>query len=824
MKHWFTRNAVHFAVIGIFIAICFVYFAPAWQGKILVQGDVLRAQAGQTEIMEFKAKDGKAPLWTNAMFSGMPAYQIWVSYPKNIGTHIMWFFKTIFPNPIDTILLYLLGAYLLFNVLRVKPWLAALGAIAIAFSSYNFIYIEAGHASKAYALAFYAPVLAGILLAFRGKYLWGSAILALSLALEIRVNHIQVTYYLFIAILILIGIELYHAYKSKRIADFAKSISYMTGALVIALGVNAGLLWTTYEYGQESIRGKANISTASQQAESKGVNREYAYQWSQGVSESLTFLIPNAFGGGSSTQLDENSNVAKLLTQQGVPRDQAIGFAASIPTYWGDKPFTSGPWYFGAGVLFLFVLGVFIVQNRLKWWIVGATLLSLLLSFGKNFPLVSDLFFNYFPLYNKFRAVESTLVVAAFVIPILAVLAIQALITNKDQKFLEKKMIYSLGIVGGISLLIALIPSVFLNFKGQNYQGLIQQLSQQIQDVNFAESIGNALQKDRAGLAMMDAWRSLLFVLITAGICWLLVKNKVKGSVAVILLGVTILVDMWAVDRRYLNNGNFIDAEVIAQQQKPREVDKLIMRDKGLDYRVLDLSTNPFTDANTSLYHNSIGGYHAAKLMRYQELIERQFTNAINEDVLDMLNTRYIITADGGSERMQNRSSAAGNAWIVDRVTYVKNAEEEMNAIDSFNPKEVAIVAEEFKSLINIEKLGTSQGATIELVDYRPDHLIYEYSAPKDVLAVFSEVWYDKGWHAYVDGVEIPYFRADYLLRAAQLPSGNHKVEFKFEPKSYYMGENISMIASLILLFAFGFAFWKEKNTDEEDNSIAKKA
>ena len=824
MKHWFTRNSVHFAIIGIFIAICFVYFAPAWQGKVLEQGDVMRAKAGQTEIMDFKAKDGKAPLWTNAMFGGMPAYQIWVSYPKNIGTHIMWFFRTIFPNPIDTILLYLLGAYLLFNVMRVKPWLAALGAIAIAFSSYNFIYIEAGHASKAYAIAFYAPVLAGILLAFRGKYLWGSAVLALSLALELRVNHIQVTYYLFIAILILVGIELYHAYKAKRIADFLKSISYMAGAVVIALGVNAGLLWTTYEYGQESIRGKANISTESQKAETQGVNRDYAYQWSQGVDESLTFLIPNAFGGGASTRLDENSKVAQALSDRGVPRDQAVGFASSMPTYWGDKPFTSGPWYFGAGVLFLFVLGLFIVQNRLKWWIISATLLSLFLSFGKNFPLISDLFFDYFPLYNKFRAVESTLVVAAFLIPILAVLAIQEIIANKNEKFLEKRMIYSLGIVGGISLLIALVPSLFLNFKGQSYQALVQQLSQQIQDANFAEVIGKALQKDRASLAMTDAWRSLLFVLATASITWLLIKSKLKASTAVILLAVVILVDMWSVNRRYLNNENFKDSDAIARLQQPREVDKLISRDSGLNYRVLDLSRNPFTDANTSLYHNSIGGYHAAKLMRYQEVIERQFTNAINEDVLDMLNTRYIITSDGESERMQNRSTAAGNAWIVDRITYVKTAEEEMNAIDSFNPKEVAIVSEEFKPLINGSKLGTSQDATIELVNYRPDHLIYEYSAPRDVLAVFSEVWYDKGWHAYVDGVEIPYFRADYLLRAAQLPSGNHKVEFKFEPSSYYMGETISMIASLFLILLFGFAFWKENGSSEVANSGEKKS
>lgn len=812
MKNWFTRNAIHFAVLGIFIAICFIYFAPAWQGKVLVQGDVLRAQAGQAEIMNFKEKDGVAPLWTNAMFGGMPAYQIWVSYPKNIGTHIMWFFKTVFPNPIDTILLYLIGAYLLFCVMKVKPWLAALGALAITFSSYNFIYIEAGHASKAYALAFFAPVLAGVLLVLRGRYLWGTALLALALTLEIRVNHIQVTYYLFIAFLILIGIELYHAYKEGRLKSFFTSLAYLSAALVVSLGINAGLLWTTYEYGQESIRGKANIATESQSAENKGLNKEYAYQWSQGVSESLTFLIPNAFGGSSTgTQLGHDSKVANLLKSQGVPEAQAAGFASQMPTYWGNKPFTSGPWYFGAGIMLLFVLGLFIVKGRMKWWIVSATLLSLFLSFGKNFPLISDLFFNYFPLYNKFRAVESTLVVAAFLIPILAVLAVQELIKREDSKFLEKRLLYSIGIVGGISLLIALVPSLFLNFKGEQYNGFIQQLGQQIQDNNLAASIGSALQKDRASLASMDGWRSLLFIFLVAGICWLLLKQKLKATAACVLLAAFVLIDLWIVDRRYLNADSFVESSVLTQQLQPREVDKLINRDDRLDYRVLDLSSNPFTNANTSLFHNSIGGYHAAKLMRYQELIERQFSNAINEDVLDMLNTRYVITTDGGSERMRSRDSAAGNAWIVDQVTFVKNAEEEMQGIDSFNPKKIAIVSEEFKDLIAIDKVGTSDNASIKLVSYRPDHLIYEYTAPGDVLAVFSEIWYDKGWHAYIDGKEIPYFRANYLLRAAQLPGGNHTVEFKFHPNSYYMGENISLFSSILLLALFGLAFWRDK-------------
>lgn len=778
-----------------------------------MQQDVIQAQAMAREIVEFKDKDGKGPLWTNSMFSGMPSYQIWVSYPKNILTHITGFFKTLFPNPIDTILFYLLGAYMLFNIMRVNPWIAALGAIAFAFSSYNFIYIEAGHASKAYAIAFFAPVIGGVLLTLRGKYLWGMAITALFLALEIRVNHIQMTYYLFLAMLILVGIELYHAYKDKRLSAFWKSMGSIAAASVLALAVNAGLLWTTYEYSQESIRGKSNLATESREAEGQGVEREYAYQWSQGIMENITFLIPNAYGGGSGPVLDEKSEVAKVLIENGVRADQAVGFAKQMPTYWGDKPFTSGPWYFGAIVVFLFVLGIFIVDNRLKWWLLSATLLSLFLAFGRHLPFISDLFFNYVPLYNKFRAVESTLVIASLFIPILAVMALNEILTRrKDIVQLDKKVLYSAYIVGGISLLVAVLPGLFLSFKSEGHQVLTQQLSQQIGDSAFAQAIVNALVEDRTSLARSDAFRSLIFVLIGVGLIWLWIKDKLKAQTAIVLLAFVILIDMWGVNRRYLNNDNFVEENSLAANFPERDIDKLIARDPALNFRVLDLSIPTFASASTSYYHNTIGGYHAAKLMRYQELIERQFSSAINEDVLDMLNTKYVITADDqGNQRTQNRSTAAGNAWIVNRITYVDNAEEEMQALNSFDPMEIAVIHKEFKGLIDSTNVGTSRNAKIELVDYRPDHLVYEYSAPMNVIAVFSEVYYDKGWKAFVDGEEIPYFRANYVLRGAQLPGGNHKLEFKFEPRSYYMGENISLAASVILVLLLGFSIWKEQ-------------
>ena len=823
MNNWFKRNGIHLAIIGIFIALCFVYFSPALQGKALYQSDVLMAQGMQKEIMDFKAKDGKGPLWTNSMFGGMPAFQIWVQYPNNVTTYVISFFKTVFPNPIDTVLLYLLGAYLLFCVLRINPWLAAAGAIAFAFSSYNFQIIDAGHSNKAMAIAFFPPILAGIILTFRRQYILGAVLTALFLAIEIRTNHIQMTYYLFIALLIYVGIELYHAIKSKSSKDFIKSFAYLAVASVLAIAVNAGMLWTTYEYSTETIRGKSNLTTDKSEP-NNGLDKEYAYQWSQGVGESLTFLVPNAYGGGSGPNLDEKSEVAKALVAKGIPEEQLLPAMqqlsqVGLSTYWGDKQFTSGPWYFGAIICFLFIFGLFIVKNRIKWWILSASILCLLLSFGRHLPFLSDLFFNYFPLYNKFRAVESILVIVGFLIPVLAILAVKEVVSQTEEpKKLQKNLLYSLYITGGLLIILIVIPTAFLSFKTQNHGLFIEQLTQITNgDKGFADSIANALVNDRTSLARMDALRSLLFVLIGAGLVWALIKKKMNPQFVFITLAVVILVDLWSIDRRYLNNEKFVEKNVLAQQFKPRDVDQLIMRDQSY-YRVLDLSQgNPFSNSVPSYFHKSLGGYHAAKLKRYQEVLDKQFNGAINEDVLDMLNTKYLITADqnGQKEMMKNRSTAAGHAWFVQKVEYVKNADEEMMAISSFDPKNVMVVDQKFKSLIDVKKVGYDGNGFIRLTNYHPDHLTYEYSSGRDALAVFSEMWYEKGWNAYVDGEKIPYFRANYILRAAQLPGGNHKLEFKFEPSSYYTGETISLIASILLLLSLGYAIFLEVKKKE---------
>lgn len=813
MNNWFKKNGIHLAISAFFVIICFVYFSPVLQGKVPQQADVLQARGMQKEIMDYKAKDGKGPLWTGEMFGGMPAYQIWVQYPLNLTTYGISLITDTFPNPIGTVLLYLLGAYLLFSVLKFNPWLAAGGAIAFAFSSYNFILISAGHSNQALAIGFFAPVLAGIILTLRGRYWMGGALTALFLSLAIRANHVQMIYYFLLAILIFIGIEIYHAFKAGRTRELGRALAFLAGAIVLSVMVNTSNLWTTYEYGKETIRGKSNLKTDAAEP-GNGLPKEYAYQWSQGVSESFTFLVPNLYGGGD-TRLDEKSNVAKAIETVGATPEQAADFAQRLPVYWGDKPFTSGPFYFGSIICLLFVFGLFIVKDRMKWWILSTTILFLLLSFGKNFPLVSDLFFDYVPLYNKFRAVESILAVIGLLFPILALLAIKEAQEGKyDQKYLVKKLSWSAGITGGFALLIAAAPSLFFSFRTTDHEQFVQSLMRALNnDRNIATTIANALVQDRIDLARADALRTLFFVAIGFGLMWAFITKKIKAETAFILLSLAILIDMWQIDRRYLNNKNFVAKSDFANHYQPRDVDTFILADKDPDFRVYDATINTFSSAEASYFHKTIGGFHSARLKRIQELIDNQFTKSVNQDVLDMLNTKYIISQDpkNGSYKMQRNPTAAGNAWIVDHVQFVKDADEEMKAISSFDPKKEAIVDNQYKGLMDLSHVRTGgPTASIKLDSYHPDHMIYSYSAPGDVIAVFSEVYYKEGWKMYIDGVEKPYFRADYVLRAAQLEAGNHKIDFIFHPVSYYTGEKISLAGSILLLAGLGFAFYTE--------------
>ncbi|TWR30402.1 hypothetical protein FPZ43_05530 [Mucilaginibacter pallidiroseus] len=822
MNNWFKRNGTHLAVIAIFVAICFFFLTPAFQGKTLGQSDVIGAQSTQGEIMKYRAKHTTI-LWTNQIFGGMPTFQIWAPYPDNITSHVVNVVKAVFPNPVDTVLLLLLGTYLLFNVLKIRPWLAAAGAVAFTFSSYNIILLVAGHSNQAFAIAFFAPILAGIILTLRGNYFLGGSLTALFLAMEIRANHIQMTYYLLLSILILVGIELYHAVKGKRLQQFGKAIAFLAGATLLAVAVNASILWSTYDYGTETIRGKSNLKQTTKEP-SNGLDKEYAYQWSQGVGESVTFLIPNAYGGGTGAeapQIDANSATTKVFLDKQVPADQALNYAqqitGSIPgltMYWGNKPGTSGPFYFGAVICFLFVFGLLIIRSRVKWWLVGTIVLTLLLSFGRNWPYVSDIFFNYFPLYNKFRAVESILAVASICFPILAFLAVQELINTADKKIIQKKLLIAGYITGGFTLLMIALPDLLFSFKAADEAAGINYLSQAFKgDTAMANQIANAVVKDRISLERTDAIRTLFFLALTFGVLFAYIKGRVKAEVLSIILFAITLVDLWQIDKRYLKDSKFQDKIDAEQVVKPREVDEFILKDKDPHFRVFDAGADFRSDTYNPFFHKSITGYSAARLKRYEELYLNQLSSTVNHDVLDMLNAKYIITPDQktGTANMQANRTACGNAWFVNSINYVKDADQEMNAISSFDPKAEAMVDQQYKKIVErLPVTASDPNATIKLVSYNPDHMVYQSGSTTNQVAVFSEIYYNKGWTMLIDGVEQPYFRADYLLRAATIPLGNHKIEFVFHPTSYYAGEKISLIGSILLVLALAGAIFLE--------------
>ncbi|TSJ40246.1 YfhO family protein [Mucilaginibacter corticis] len=824
MSNWFKRNGIHFAIAGIFLVICFLYFTPAFQGKVLGQADVTGAQSTTTEIDAYKAKDTTI-LWTNQIFGGMPAYQLWAPYKANITTHVVHAMKVIFPNPIDTVLLLLLGTYFLFIVLKLNPWLAAAGAIAFTFSSYNIILLVAGHANQASAIAYFAPILASIILTLRGKHILGGSLTALFLAMEIRANHVQMTYYLMLAILILAGIELYHAIKAKTTGTYLKSLAYLGGALIIALMVNASILWSTYDYGKDTIRGQSNLTQHTKEP-STGLDKDYAYQWSQSVTECFTFLVPNAYGGATSGDaLDQNSATAKVFIAKGLPEDQAVKYANQIGgfpgmgTYWGTKPSTSGPFYFGAVVCFLFMLGLIVVKSRIKWWLLATVVLTMLLSFGGNMPFVSDLFFHYFPLYNKFRTVESVLAVASLCFPILAFLAIKEVMDAPDTKEITKKVLLAFYITGGLLVVLIVLPEVLLSFRSVDQASGTAALAQALQnDTATAANISSAIVKDRIDLERADAIRSLIFVAIAFGILFAFVKHKINTTILSLGFLALVLVDMWQIDKRYLKDENFADKQE-SNAPQPREVDQFIQRDKDPDFKVFDMTVSQTYDLINPFFHKSFSGYSAARLKRYQELLDSHFSKSINHDVLDMMNVKYIISQDPKTQNvnLQNNQTACGHAWFVQHVKFAQNADEEMQAISSFSPKEDAIVDQRYKSLIDQKSTYLDTTATIKLVNYNPDHMTYQTSSTTSQIAVFSEVYYDKGWKMFIDGQETPYFRADYILRAAQLPIGNHKIEFIFHPVTYYAGEDISLAGSVLLVLALGFAGYAENKKKPAD-------
>lgn len=830
----------HLAVVLLFLLITVVFFSPQFtDGKVLSQHDVTQFQGSSQDLREYYNNEGESSAWTGGMFSGMPAYQIgiWGGSP-NILDYLEAPLKALGNSTAGPIFAAMLMAYILFLILGFGPMLAATGAIAYAFSSYNFIILDAGHVTKAWAIAYMPVVVAGILAMYKNKFIVGGLCMALGLALQIKSNHLQVTYYTAILCAILFIGLIVQKIKEKDIPALLKSSGILTAAVALALLANAANIYGNYEMSITSTRGKSELTSQSNDfKQTHGLDKDYVFGWSYGKGETLSLLIPNINGGPSVSWLDSSSNLAKAM--------QANGYGAQIDargvqgyTYWGDQPMTSGPVYFGAIICFLFLLGMIIIRNPMKWWLLGATIFFIFLAWGKNFDTFNDLMYSTFPLYSKFRAVSQALIIPSLTMVIVAVWGVKEFLEGGiDKKKLNKALYISAGVTGGLCLLFWLIPNMFFNFTATNDMQWREQLPPWFYD---------ALVADRKALLSGDALRSLIFILLSGAILWYASNAKIKEAdkkqrVAMILsniLMLLILLDLWTVDKRYLGSDKFATPRE-QQAFKKSTADELILQDKDISYRVLNLN-NPFNETITSYYHRSVGGYHAAKLMRYQQLIERRLQGEImnihdsfqtqnvdsivarfaDNPTLNMLDTRYMIY-DPNQPPLKN-PYAMGNAWFVTNYQLAENADKEIEALNHIDPRKTAVVDEKFyASDIKGYGLSPDSTATIQLTAYKPNKLTYKSQTKNDQLAVFSEIYYENGWNAYVDGELYPHFRANWTLRAMVVPAGEHEIVFKFEPTAYNTSRTIATASSgLLILLLIGTIVWqltrKEKTEAEE--------
>lgn len=796
MKNFQLKRFIpHLTVILIFLVVILAYFSPLLEGKQLQQSDITQWKGMSKEITDFRAKTGEEALWTNSMFGGMPAYQISVKYKGNLIRYIDNIFKMGLPHPANLVFIYFIGFFILLMVMKVDPWLALAGALAFTFSSYFFIILEAGHNSKAHAIGYMAPVIAGILLTYRGKYLAGSLLTALFLALELSANHLQITYYLALMVVMLGIYELIVAVKAKTIPAFAKSTGLLFVAALLALSVNITNLWATWEYGKETIRGKSEL-TSNAEIRTSGLDKDYATQWSYGVGETFSLLIPNAKGGASGSI----GNNAKAMEKVGKEYAQAV---AGQNHYWGDQPFTSGPVYVGAIMVFLFVLGMFIYKGKLKWWLLAVTVLSILLAWGKNFMPFTDFFLHYVPGYNKFRAVSMILVIAELAIPLLGILTLKQIVDNPEVLRSKVKYVYTaLGLTGGLALVFYLVPQAFFSFLSHMEVSAIAEQRQSLDASQFGQfdALISNMKMARVSIFKADAIRSVLFIAVAAGMLLLYSRAIVKKWMVVAGMVVLIAADVIPIAHRYLNNDNFVRKSIVANPYQATAADVLIKKDIDPNYRVFNTTVSTFQEGHTSFFHKSIGGYHGAKLRRYQELIDHHLSKG-NMDVLNMLNTKYfIVMGENRTPVPELNMDALGNAWFVKQVQMVDNADQEIDALTDFVPEEMAVVDKRFASNVEGFTFKADSNAKIELIAYQPNKLKYAFESSTDQLTVFSEIYYDKGWNAYIDGKKTPYFRADYVLRAMVIPAGKHEIEFRFEPKVFVVGERIAFASSLLLI------------------------
>ncbi len=799
----FKQLLPHLLIIAGFLVISYIYFYPVLEGKVLRANDSSVSNYISKEIRDYRAENGKDPLWTNSIFSGMPGYLILTRHPGNLMRHVHNVLM-VFKMPVAVLFLAMTGFYVLLLMIGISRWIAAAGALAFGLSSFLFQILAAGHNTQAIALAYMAPMIGGVWYAYRHDAIKGALFTAFILSLELLANHPQITYYAGICLLVFIIIEFIWSVKEKTIPKFLQTSAILIIPVIIAIGVNFGNLYTVYEYSKYSMRGKSDLVTENKNM-SSGLDRDYIVNWSYGIDETMNLLIPD-YKGGSSKPFDRDSETVKALRQNNM-----ASASNQVMKYWGTQPGTDGPHYMGAIIIFLFILGLIITKGREKWWLLIATILSVMLAWGKNFMPFTNLFIDFVPGYNKFRAVTMTLVIAQFCIPLLGALALRDIYeSNLSGKELFKGMKIALGITGGILLLAIIFPGIAGSFLNQGETG-------------YPDWLKSSMVADRKELLRSDAIRSLAFILAGASAIFAFIHNKLRKEYSIVIIGLLVLLDLWTVDKRYLNADRFERPAAIQKSLAPSVADAFILQDQSYK-RVLNLAVSTFNDNSpTSYFHKSIGGYHGAKLKRYQELIDSALIGEINNYIsaagnarsaqdlipapgttpaLNMLNTRYIIYNTEAPPVINPH--CLGNAWFVEKPLLVENANEEIMAINSLNPASEAVIDKKFRDQVTGTVYPISDGDTISLVSYQPNELIYKYSAGTEKLIVFSEIYYPAGWKCYIDGNEKPYMRANYVLRAMTAPAGDHEITFTFSPESYKTGNKVSLASSVLLFLLIG--------------------
>ena len=795
--------AVIIGFLVLFFVVAALYFAPQFTGKVLVQHDVQQYEGMCKDIMENRVATGEDAQWTGRMFGGMPAYLINIKYPAQAVKGTLGKITNVMDMPASFLFFSMVAMWVAMLIFGLSPWVGLIAALAYGLSTYFLLIIGAGHITKMWALVYAPLMMAGVYYTLRRNMWVGAAITALFTSLEIGANHPQITYYFAIAMAALWISEGIYAHKEKHIKQYLKRTALLIAAGLVALGSNLSPLWYTMQHQKETTRGGSELVDKSANSGSDGLDLEYATAWSYGRAESFNLFVPNFMGGASTDSFAKDGKVAEALGAYGLEQ-----MAQYLPRYRGDQPYTAGPTYLGAAAIFLALLGLFLLPARHKWWIVAATIITLLMSWGNNLMWFTELLFNTLPGYNKFRTLSMSQVVIQWTVPLLAALAIARVVgEKKDSAELRKALLWSTGICCGV-LMVMIIGGRALGDFGMQQSGpmlekefydmLKQQGGEEYIRQGLHEQIAwetaSAMADERAEVMRGDAWRSLLFVLLAAAALWLYSRRKVitRTSILCLVLGVIVAADLIDVDMRYLNYDSFV--EKFSAQVRPTDADRLIMQDKDPDYRVLNLTVSPFNDATTSYFHRSIGGYHGAKLARYQDVIDR-YLNNLNEGVLDMLNCRYVITSTS-ADGVVTRPTANGAAWFVKYVHPVKTAHEEINLLGQIDTKQEAVIGN-----ITLPNYHFADGE-IYLTEYRPNYLKYEYSAEGDAFAVFSEIYTDKGWKAYVDGQEVEPLRADYILRALSLPAGEHVVEWRFRAPKWALIEGITLLFSIVTLGA----------------------